>query len=1813
MTTSPPLATPSPGADTASLSSFLEALSAASSLPTSSKRLFASEQPHVDETDLNSAQTRGTGATGTTETEGHATRSIVESVDRRDRQEGSASEAGRTSWVNLEEEVSSDSSLADAVQESLRFPEVHEPQITAPQHSHGIMVKREESEEEEPICIKLEDPDGDYPQNTSLLRVTSSQEAEGLDRSVTRSQSDFTKWLEDTMRFARGDGTSVLETDDALSSIIEATRQTRFGHSTSSTQDFAEGPIELEDPLPSERELSFEVNDAPPSETRSDQDIDENIPANNDEVKMSEPSAPIAKPSRNYAWKLLSLSLSVALAYSLHRQRDLSRSLRPTPSTRFVPAPHDNSTRVYSPFATPLPVADTFALPIYALFITVLTAVPMSMHLLLRGTPSKERESADDKSRAQSPLIEMNGDGILAARECLSSGIEHYNAHRLDAATAAFASILDLACAPDDKARAAEWLGRTHYRAARQAGDDLALFDKAAKAFERSIRADRTRAEPRARLGKTKYRMRDDQGAVKALKMALKRDETLAWAHEWLAKALYRIKETPIRIVKKHLERAIELDSESYRAEAFLGEILHLSGKNASALLHLERSNSLRFDQPQVHARIAYIASEQVKVQLAKRHLRMVLKTRDRGRQDDSCPDSLEAVTGISPYFSLYFTLSMSDKEERIQVLDQARAEYPHDDLAQVLYAIERSPIDRSALVTRSEQLARRADRFEDDLYARGLYILSLLGLGPLDHLAIAILPQYLKRTEEGLEGLTQGAGTAMERRKQAFLWMALYEAAARQKTMIEEMKEVEVDKQDKHGVTRKGVKEDGEGGLDRFWMTVALFVYPYNAKFQCSNFDVAREESPSASARSRKPIPTLFTADSLPSQWRSLGGMDRDLGAIRRPSYSSRSSSPSTTLTHKTPPYTPSKALHASPSPCSRHSPRPPLTPTDSPTSFLTSALGGLTLRDLNLDNGTSSPDRTRYQRGSLNKSGGAHPTPGALGLANMASQQTETHQTLKSATSFELGRVSFSLHELAILAVSSGITELSMTIQEVSTLIFEIQELRHTSSASRASNSTSATESASLNAVSEMDKALMNLDARLEQVGKEFADIETQIGPILDAAPAGSDSGEVYFLREKWNSTLDEWNSVQADADMLGEEMKEDKWLVVFNSVIKQAEDMMNSLEKILTQSHQFAWDVSRRTGRSSSSATSDSGPIVASASTSSVSSLSHSPKNNIPPRDIQALLSSFIALHRSLHAKVKYYSPACDRVLKILGKGIADRSTKNGEVLRRFAEMKSRWKELQERVVRVEAEMKGVEDTLREAAGPDEDQDREKDRSRQADLGNTLTPPREPPVGRISPLRRLANKISPSTTPTRPDRFFRQSSLGASIPSSSAMLASSSSSSTSPSTSRARRDTTPTQTPPRPPKSDKRIASPASPAPQTPYSRPPLSQRRSASALAASVGSPTAGATGRPIPRRAISPMPTPSLADRPRWNPSTKRTDDDREVLMQSALGNGRPSVAGTPRNGRNSSMGLRASSRLSMNSSLSRSYNGARPVSPAFSDASSAIRERPMTPSRIPRPSSVIRPRSTTPYSHYDGPDNTSIMQRMASSPSTTNSAMTANRSRPPVAPSRYSMSRSTGPPRSSSASLLPTVGGLSPPRAVSPAPSATSSSSRIAHREPGLRPRPVSRLSSTTNPKLGGQTTPRASMARPVSSLAYDRAGALSPLPNGDSTATAYCPNPLDPLDLAVADIVNSLPLALYVERVEPALTRAQAAQVELFSARYVFSLSPLQDQRKAVLLKLVDRVGPRAKKGERKVLARVGGGWQDLESHCFSLIARAG
>lgn len=635
-----------------------------------------------------------------------------------------------------------------------------------------------------------------------------------------------------------------------------------------------------------------------------------------------------------------------------------------------------------------------------------------------------------------------------------------------------------------------------------------------------------------------------------------------------------------------------------------------------------------------------------------------------------------------------------------------------------------------------------------------------------------------------------------------------------------------------------------------------------------------------------------------------------------------------------------------------------------------------------------------------------------------------------------------------------------------------------------------------------------------------------------------------------------------------MLREELTEDKWLTVFRTVSQQAEDMMSSLDKICSQSNQFVNDINSRYGSM------------------------HGPTSSIS----QQLRDSWTALQKSLSAKTRYYSPACDRVLKILGKGIADRSTKNGEALRTFSELKLRWRSLLDQIAQTQIELDGV--------------------GKAFDQSEELS----------------TNRMAPDTTPSRPDRQRVAATKSISTPSRGLPMSQSSPTLSALGRSSSSQGISVAKTPPRPSKSPRRMTSgiPTVTPPRTPSG---LSHRRSASNLDASKmqASSLSVSAGPRTSRRAPSPALSASGLEKPRWSISAKRTDD-----KLSATPSSRPPLSASSSShrasGRTSAMGVRRpSSRMSIGSAgLSHSYHGERPVSPAFSDASSTIvRDRPSTPSRIPLPASTQRRQSmSAAFSSLHDSQPTSLLQR-AMSPT------------PDFQPHR-----SLGNPRSngaasSSRQSLAMPGTLSPPRMLSPTPSSSSSSAahgRTAHTpEPrvaaqarrlshvrmpsssssssGARPPPVPRLPSNYRREsiaLGTASSNGDSSRRLSVAPSTRRDGSISPAPRfGMDADGTYVPNPIDPLDMAVAHVVNSLPLGLDYSRIDPPLTLSQVSQCEILSARYAFSLSRVAGMNeKAVFCKLVDRLGPRVPKGGKKVLVRVGGGWQELEAFLMSLLA---
>lgn len=125
------------------------------------------------------------------------------------------------------------------------------------------------------------------------------------------------------------------------------------------------------------------------------------------------------------------------------------------------------------------------------------------------------------------------------------------------------------------------------------------------------------------------------------------------------------------------------------------------------------------------------------------------------------------------------------------------------------------------------------------------------------------------------------------------------------------------------------------------------------------------------------------------------------------------------------------------------------------------------------------------------------------------------------------------------------------------------EIQELRHQSQASQDSQGSS---------TAVIDQALMNLDERIESVNRGMKSVADALEPLSQHTPRqpADEADERALLLRKHTALVADWEVVQAESDVLREELKEDKWLTVFRTVSEQADGMMTSLEKAVQRCH-------------------------------------------------------------------------------------------------------------------------------------------------------------------------------------------------------------------------------------------------------------------------------------------------------------------------------------------------------------------------------------------------------------------------------------------------------------------------------------------------------------------------------------------------------------------------------------------------------------------------------------------------------------------
>ncbi|KAF8159462.1 hypothetical protein B0H34DRAFT_654994 [Crassisporium funariophilum] len=789
---------------------------------------------------------------------------------------------------------------------------------------------------------------------------------------------------------------------------------------------------------------------------------------------------------------------------------------------------------------------------------------------------------------------------------------------------------------------------------------------------------------------------------------------------------------------------------------------------------------------------------------------------------------------------------------------------------------------------------------------------------------------------------------------------------------------------------------------------------------------------------------------------------------------------------------------------------------------------------------------------------------------------------------------------------------TELSYAISDIQTRIFEIQELRHKS---QSSGDTAATTGI-------IDQSLMTLDERLESVEKGIKNINETLEPFLQTAATptvfenGTVSENAGILR-KHSTLLSEWEAVQDESEVLREELKEDKWLTVFRTVTDQADGMMSSLEKAVNRCQEFIWQVHRK------------------GSTDDFQSNAAMPSSRSEKLPIN--FEVYTSLLDSYEAKKKHYMPATSKVLSIIDKGVRDRVTKNGETLRRHAESAQRWKNLRERIARTDTEMENARKVL--LGGDTSDHESSTSGTQSTKNGYLATPSNGSRSSRGTGSIALSRSISPF-------RKFARKITGQSRPSQTTTVS-------------------PLAVVKKPPYTD--------PPPST-ASR--SRQRASIFGLVRGNEPPTPSTPERPSHKYSQSYTPDPSprgikvekidmnatitskrTPSRQRWNSSTKVEAEERANAAKGTLSRRPPSAGGyytsnedippvppigTPYR-RSLSRASMASSRpwSPITSSNSTTYSSShfhpplpvptlrtpsgaqtpsRAITPGLSAA--ALRTRAKTPSHIPAPAKNMRSISGSRSVAGWNDDDPSAFPR-SHSPAYSTSAISSM--------SPYNVH----PPRPPSRSMIPvpSVHLHTPSRPSSSMSDFNRSESptmrtfrntalRAQTPESALRARaqqvPVFQGSVAIRPRISTVKLPPSSFkdgsGSRVPSRPNSRTGAYTPTMD-NLPLHEYIPgNYADPLDIEVANVVNSIAHGLLVERVDPPLRKNQIPKEgEEIKAQYAFSNTL---SRKVITCRLTTLTRSGKTGGDattKKVMCRVGGGWQDLSHYILNRQAGLG
>ncbi|KAF9438144.1 hypothetical protein BGZ76_009518 [Entomortierella beljakovae] len=189
---------------------------------------------------------------------------------------------------------------------------------------------------------------------------------------------------------------------------------------------------------------------------------------------------------------------------------------------------------------------------------------------------------------------------------------------------------------------------------------------------------------------------------------------------------------------------------------------------------------------------------------------------------------------------------------------------------------------------------------------------------------------------------------------------------------------------------------------------------------------------------------------------------------------------------------------------------------------------------------------------------------------------------------------------------------------------------------------------------------EGLSNVDSRIENLTHTVKDLTTQVEELTLTDFKGHE------LQDQYRDMLKLWDDTKGRREKIGEELKEERWLGVFEQVAKQIESMMESLDRAIVHCKGLVDQI-----------------------------ITMVKEKEIPaaPIDREHLYTIF----KSFETKHKYYEPAVNKMLNMLENGIESRSTNNKDVIQKHKVMKTKWEQLRSRLDRVELDLDGIEEML------------------------------------------------------------------------------------------------------------------------------------------------------------------------------------------------------------------------------------------------------------------------------------------------------------------------------------------------------------------------------------------------------------------------------------------------------------------------------------------------------------------------------------